>query len=205
MKSYKNAILAALAESDGERAIAKYLKANPFLLIAALCPFGNHGNYILPEFGMGNELYADFVLIAGSSAGWEIEMIELEPVSDPVFNKDGTPSRRLRSAQKQIADWKEYQQKEEASLRRQLADKARESGPAGFPESHFDPCTMSNQRLRDIESFVRYSYSIVIGRRESLSERAQHLRSRATHQGDITIATYDRLVEAAERYGQRPK
>ena len=201
MKADKEAILAALAESRGERVIAAHLKKHPILLIAAFGSLGNHGNYVLSEFGLGKKYRADFVHMSGSSAGWSVEMIELEPVNDPIYNRDGTPSRRLSIAQRQIAEWKDYQRTDDSTLRRELADATKHGDLVGRSSDNGDPCTMSNQRLRDPESYVQYSYTIVIGRRELLTIEAQRLRSRATHLDHTSIATYDRLVDAAEIYG----
>lgn len=194
MKSHKQTVLEALGQSDGELAIAKYLKRNPILVLRAFGEFGNHSNYLLTEFRLGKSLRADFVLISGSSTGWEVNMIELEPVIDSLFNKDRTPTKRLRIAQKQIADWRDYERTDGASLRRQLADDTKRD-LLKFNSDEGDPCTMSGQKLRDPESYVSYNYHIVIGRRADLSIQAQRLRSRRDDR--IKIATYDRIVDVA--------
>lgn len=194
MKSHKQTVLEALGQSDGELVIAKYLKRNPILVLRAFGEFGNHSNYLLTEFRLGKSLRADFVLISGSSTGWEVNMIELEPVIDSLFNKDRTPTKRLRIAQKQIADWRDYERTDGASLRRQLADDTKRD-LLKFNSDEGDPCTMSGQKLRDPESYVSYNYHIVIGCRADLSIQAQRLRSRRDDR--IKIATYDRIVDVA--------
>jgi len=200
MKSHKDAVIQALSRSNGERSIARYLKRNPYLVLRAFGDFGNHGNYVLAEFGLGKAFCADFVIIQGYSTGWRVDFVELEPVVDPLFNKDRTPTKRLRLAQKQIADWREYERTDGPSLRRQLADATKKGDLIKHCSDLGDPCTMSNQRLRDPESFVRYCHHIVIGRRELLTRQGQRLRSRSFADDYIDIATYDRIIDVAEEF-----
>lgn len=198
MQSHKDSVLEALRQSNGERNIARYLKRNQSLILSAFAGFGNHGNYVLAEFGLGKSLWADFVVIQGSSVGWQIEFIELEPVGDLLFNKDRTPTKSLRRAQKQIADWRDYERTDRAPLRRQLADAAkRDDILKEFQGDDDDLVTLTGMRLRDPEAYVSYGYHIVIGRRELLSTTAHKLRSRSRDDDNIDIATYDRIVDAA--------
>lgn len=200
MKTHRQAVIQALGRSNGERSVARYLKRNPYLILRAFGDFGNHGNYVLAEFGLGKGFYADFVILQGYSTSWRVDFVELEPVVDPLFNLDRTPTRRLRLAQKQIADWREYADSDGISLRRQLADATKRGDLIKRSSGAGDPCTMSNQRLRDPESFVRYRYHIVIGRRHLLTKEAQRLRSRSFNNDNIDIATYDRIVDVAEEF-----
>jgi Domain of unknown function (DUF4263) len=200
MKPHKNAVLEALGQSNGERSIARYLKRNPYLVLSAFGEFGNHGNYLLAEFGLGKAFHADFVILQGYSGGWRVDLVELEPVIDPLFNKDRTPTKRLRIAQKQIADWRDYERSNGTSLRRQLADATKDGDLIKRCSDLGDPCTMSGQRLRDPDSFVDYRYHIVIGRRHLLSKDAQRLRCRSFRDDSIDIATYDRIVDVAAEF-----
>src|ERR1700694_5559863 len=110
--NHKKAVIDALSQSDGERAIARYLKRHPDLVLDAFGRFGNHGNYVLSEVRLGKSLRADFVIVQGFSGGWWVDFVELESVADAVYTKDRTPTKALRTAQRQIADWRDYQRTE---------------------------------------------------------------------------------------------
>jgi hypothetical protein len=95
MKPHRKAVIEALGRSNGERSISRYLKRNPSLVLSTFGTFGNHGNYVLAEFGLGKSLRADFVILQSFSGGWRVDFVELEPVANTLFNKDRTPSKPL--------------------------------------------------------------------------------------------------------------
>lgn len=196
MRWYKSALLNALASSDGEREIHAFLKRHPQLLVTAFNWGWNHV-FLVPEFQLGTHLRADFVLFGGFSGGWNIRLIELEPVGARLYLADGTPARQLRTAQKQISDWRDYIRTNEQHLRDELSRAAvsqnvyrvRYTSVSRYLEKH----------IRDPHEFVRWYGQIVIGRRAKLSADEQNRRSRGIDLIDAEIATYDRIVDAAEK------
>ncbi len=200
MAEYTGALLQALSKSDAERHIAKFLKSNPKLVFWAFINLGGHTHYVIPEFGIGKSLHCDFLLLQSFSRGWNVHFVELEPVQDTLYNKDRTPSKRLRIAQKQIADWRRYVDTNEPSLRNQLADAAKPKYCLQSQEIGQEPTSFSGHRLRDIYTYVQYDYHIVIGRRTSLSEEKNLYRSSSFKHDAIDIVTYDRFVEVAQKF-----
>jgi len=199
MKEYTPALLKALEESDGERRIAKFLKSHPQLIFWAFNNCGGHCHYVVPEFGIGKSLRCDFVLLLSHSGGWVIQFVELEPVKDPLYNKDRIPSKRLRVAQKQIADWRRYVDTDEFSLRNQLADAAKTKNCLEPLLHGREPSSYSSVRLRDSHCYLRYEYHIIISRRKYLFDDTNFYRSSSFFQDGIEIVTYDRLIEVAEK------
>jgi len=199
MASFTEEILKSLDDSEGERLIARFLKSNPDLVFWAFINLGGHTHYVVPDFGIGKALFCDFLLLQSFSGGWNVHFIELEPVRDPLYNKDRTPSRRLRIAQKQIADWRRYVATNEASLRNQLADAAKPKYCLQSKEISEEPASFSGHRLRDIYTYVDYHYHIIIGRRSDLSDDKNFYRSSSYEHDAIDIVSYDRLVEVAKR------
>jgi len=199
MSSYTERLLKALAASDGERHIAKFLKANPELVFWAFIHLGGHTHYVVPEFNIGKALSCDFLLLQSFSGGWNVHFVELEPVKDPLYNKDRTPSKRLRIAQKQIADWRRYVDTDHASLRNQLADAAKPKYCLQSKDVSKEPVTFSGYRLRDVYTYVEYHYHIIIGRRNDLDDDKKVYRSSSFKHDGINIVSYDRLVEVAEK------
>ena len=76
-----------------------------------------HSDFVIPEFSLGCDHRADFVVMQSFFSGWKIQFVELEPVDKKIFNpKDKTPSQRLRAATKQINDWRNFEKDERVTL-----------------------------------------------------------------------------------------
>ncbi len=195
MKLTSGKVVKLLEATKGERAAAQFLKANPSLLFWTFFSLGGHFHYVVPEFGLGKTLKCDFLLMQSYSTGWNIKFVELEPVDDHILNKDLTPSRRLRLAQKQIVQWQDYAYHDSLSLRTQLADVARKKDILKEVKGDYEPTSFSGKRLRDPKTYISFMYYIVIGRRNKLSEEMrQHLNAMCNH-SRYEIATYDRFVD----------
>jgi ribosomal protein L20 len=184
-----------LEATKGEREAARFLKANPSLLFWTFFSLGGHLQYVVPEFGLGKSLKCDFLLMQSYSTGWNVKFVELEPVDDRILNKDLTPSRRLRLAQKQIVQWQDYAYHDSLSLRTQLASVARKRDILKEVKGDYEPTSFSGKRLRDPKTYISFMYYIVIGRRSKLSdEMRQHLNAMC-NQSRCEIATYDRFID----------
>jgi DNA-binding sugar fermentation-stimulating protein len=156
------------------------------------------------EFKLGSDYRVDFLILSAHSGYWHAIFIELKPVDAKLYIKDGTQSKELRVALKQIEDWKQWIRMNEGILRREFSkilkkDKAPAIWPypiLGYKKGH----SSGANEIADISSNVHYIYHVVIGRRGRLSEEEQKRRSLNDIPGDApTIATYDRLLEAAKR------
>jgi hypothetical protein len=196
MRWYKTALLKALEASDGERTVHAFLKRDPQLLVTAFNYGWNH-IFLVPEFQLGTKLRADFVLFGGYSGGWNVRFIELEPVGARLYLKDGTPSKELRIAMRQISDWREYIRVHEAHLRDELS-RAMVSKNA-YQVRHKAVSRYLEKKIRDPHDIIHWYGQIVIGRRDRLSEDEQRRRSRGIDLIDAEIATYDRLVDVADK------
>lgn len=195
---------ACLESSKGERRIALFLKQHPDVILWSLLTIGGHMEYVVPEFGLGKSLRCDFVVVQSYSNGWRVEFVELEPVIDPLYNKDRTPSRRLRIAQKQIADWQNYIHDEPDSIRYQLADAIIQKDlirPLHYED--LEPSSYAASKLRDPKSFIHFGFNIVIGRRKDVSQLGHNLRSSHNYHSDVEIISYDRLLDVAKNIDKR--
>lgn len=59
----------------------------------------------VPEFELGSDYRTDFLILSSHSGNWHAIFIELKGYNISLYNKDGTPTKPLRRAQKQINDW----------------------------------------------------------------------------------------------------
>lgn len=200
----KNRLIAVLDQAKGERGIHAFLKEEPLLIYATFMNCGGHADYVIPEFSLSGKYYADFVVMQSFSGGWNIAFVELEPVDEKPFNKNGSPSKRLRGAIKQIDDWHDFEEDEGASLRSHLADAAQKYDTL-YPEQNLarEPWCVK-MPLRDPKTYLCFKYFIVMGRRSHFNEELIHVKSKfARHHSDVEISTYDRFIEVAEKLEQQ--
>jgi Shedu protein SduA, C-terminal len=111
-----------LKKSGGERIAYQFLKKNPGIVLWSFHKIGGNSQYVLADFPIGIRYRADFVIPLEYSGGWEVYLVELEPVSDRVITKDGRPSKRLNSAISQVNDWAEYIEINQTQVKNDLAD-----------------------------------------------------------------------------------
>ncbi len=199
----KNKLIEALNQAEGERGIHAFLKEEPWLIWSTFMNSGGHSNYVIPEFSLAGKHRADFVVMQSFSGGWNISFIELEPVNEKLFIKDGSPSKRLRGAIKQIDDWKNFEYTEKASLCSHLADAAQKYDTL-YPEHHLAREASSvKMPLRDPQTYLCCKYFIVMGRRSDLDEQHLHDKSKFYRNHAVEILTYDRFIEVAENLEQQ--
>jgi hypothetical protein len=153
----------------------------------------------IPQFQFGPDYRADFVILSLHSGAWNACFIELKSPSARLYLRDGTESRALRTALRQVKDWSRWIERDQSRLVEALhrgVRLAREKGES-IPENPPGP---GLGRLFDPGTVILTAYAIVIGRRATLSgvdneRRANELQwSRR-----VEIVTYDRLLSAFER------
>ncbi|MEQ1923817.1 MAG: Shedu anti-phage system protein SduA domain-containing protein, partial [Pyrinomonadaceae bacterium] len=116
MDNLEKRLLAILDSSKGERAVHSFLKEHAVIVRDSFSTAWN-ANIEVAEFCFGNDWRADFLLLCADSAKWTAIFIELEPPSSRLYLNNGTPSKALRVAQRQINDWKEWIRLHEPYLR----------------------------------------------------------------------------------------
>jgi len=196
----KNKLIDFLEQAKGERGIHSFLKEEPFLVWHTFMSSGGHSSYVIPEFSFAGKYRADFAVMQSFSGGWNIAFVELEPVDEKPFNKDGNPSQRLRSAIKQIDDWRDFVSDEISSLCSNLADAARNNDTL-YPERNLarEPSCVK-MPLRDPKTYLCCEYFIVMGRRGHFEdEKLIHAKSKYYPKHGIKIFTYDHFIEVAEK------
>ena len=199
----KDKLVNILDQTKGEREIHAFLKEEPLLVWATFMRCGGNSDYVIPEFSLGGKYKADFVVMQSFSGGWNIAFIELEPVDEKPFTKDGNPTTRLRGAMKQINDWKTFEDCEKASLCSNLADAAQKYDTL-YPEFNLarEPWCVK-MPLRDPQTFLCCEYFIVMGRRSHFDEKLINIKARSIRHHNIHVLTYDRLIEVSEKLKQR--
>jgi hypothetical protein len=194
---------AAISAAHGERAVHNFLKSAPVLLVEAFNT-GNNTQLVAAEFKFGNRYRADFCVLSGTSASWDVHLIELEPVKAQIFTKDGSDSRTLNKAKAQLQDWSHYIATHPFEFREEIArDVLRRNL---FCRRDNGPLTSWHEKeLLSPQMGLYCQFHIVIGRRASL--QGEDLRRRSFYYGmhNCRIATYDRFLELAEQHDHRLK
>jgi hypothetical protein len=163
-----------LDSAKDERPVQQYLQAHPQLLCCFLR--SGHGEWVIPQLRFGSQYVADFLVGCGNSGGFIWDLIELESPKARLLIKDGQPSKQLRKAVSQIEDWRRW-------LGRNIDYAQR------------PPCR-GGLGLEDLSP--RESATIVIGRRTNVTEKFNDIRRTWKEQSNITVTTYDGLLERFE-------
>ena len=150
--------------------------------------------YVLKEFPLGSRFKTDFVALTSYSGMWEVHFIELEPHDDIVITKEGIPSNRLNKAISQTKDWKQYIEKNPTSIRGDLADWCMKKDLLGYYSKTTEPSNNTGDRLRSIETYVRFHYHIIIGSRKNVdSKKRNKINQLVDHR--TSIFTYGRIID----------
>ena len=183
-----------LEASSGERRITAFLKRNAWLLVSAFSS-DNNTFLVCPEFRFGNRFRADFVVLSGNSGEWNAHLIELEPVGDTFFISDGTDSKALRKAKKQVGDWNHYIKNHPDDFREELF---RSSCERNVFRSRLNYLfRYKNWTEEERKRAIYPHYHIVIGRRAALSSEDKERRSWYYDYNRCQLITYDRFVNIA--------
>lgn len=202
MKTIEAQLIEILDSDQGERVMHKFLKENNDLVTMS---FNRAWNFYtcVPEFELGSEYRADFLILSAHSVHWHAIFIELKDYGVRLYNKDGTPTKPLRQAQKQINDWREWVRVNQPYLRQRFAQiLEKEDAPAIWPHTipnYQQGYSSGASEIGDINSLVENYFHIVIGRSSSLTPEERKRRSNDCTWGGPEIATYDRFLPLAKR------
>lgn len=190
--------LARAIAAGSERVIHAYLKRFQRPLWIA---FAHGWNAILvaPEFRFGRDYRADFVVLSSLSGALHATLVELEAPGAALYLKDGTESKTLRTALRQVKDWSAWVTDHPEQFRRELTDEieraAREDRRIPAYRHRF-----MRAELVDRRRVILDHYAIVVGRRDTLSpEDNQRRGNESKWSARVEIATYDRLLEIARQ------
>jgi hypothetical protein len=190
-------LAALLASRPGERAVHTFLKANPYLVRQAFNVHAWNCVYELSEFRFGADFRADFLVLSADSGAWHATFVELESPNAKPFNRNGTPARALARGLAQLTEWEIWLEKNESLLRLQLATFLKAKRAAAQCSNAADH-QLAHTEIVDPRTVIFFEYIVMVGRRAAFDQDAQERRGNF-HEKGLSIATYDRLLEAAKR------
>ena len=166
--------------------VQKYLETHEEILMVEFGNLGWYFNLILPQFSFGDQYRCDFMILKGQSCSYWIELVELQAPSAKLFNKNGNYSKDLNEAIRQVENWDAWIRENQDYFRKTLKEKIKKKYH-DFDEDFNNP-----------RRFISNSH-IVIGRRESLSDKDNDRRYMAKEKSGIDIITYDRLFDIEKK------
>ena len=158
----------SLKDAKDERPLQTCLAATPVLLRTLVPTVTDVWCFDRPSFG--GELIPDFLLASRLSTGIRWTYVELESSNARPLNTAGKPSGTLNTALSQIRDWRIWLRENIAYARLHLSMEGIDAECAAV---------------------------IVIGRRNMLPPN-HVLKYQALSQANLTVMSYDRLVEMAK-------
>lgn len=190
-----------LATSTGEQEVTAFLRKYPRALYWTFCSPGGHDCYAFGEFPLGSQYKTDFILLNSYSGAWEAYFIELEPVDDPVFTKNRTPTKRVTTAIRQVDDWRDYVSRNLDYLRSEFVRWAKSRDLLAY-SSGLEPSNYSGDKLADPQTVILTNFIIIVGRSSRLTKEQRSLVGRVSNGHGCSIVTYDRILHLARnRYG----
>lgn len=183
-------------EATTEQDILRFINHNPkaFHIIGSIFSaggftFGHHSAFLFPEFRLGNEYRADYLLIGSSSGGYEFIFIELEKSNGRVVLKDGHLGKVLRDGENQIVNWKKWIEGNFHTLQEFFNEEKSPQKP--LPKEF---CCFDNTRIH---------YVVVGGTREHYSEEMYRHRRSKLLESNIKMLHYDNLFDYSEELLER--
>ncbi|MBN1342839.1 MAG: DUF4263 domain-containing protein [Phycisphaerae bacterium] len=176
-----------------ERDVHSFLKAYPMIMIQL---FNVSWNYYLaiPEFELGTDFRADFLVLSADSGAWHAVFVELKGPNDRIYLKDGSPSKKLRDAEKQIADWQKFCRARTDEVKHGLA-KALKPRCVSAQNLLMGRGGYAHEEIELPGCFFHEQYKIVIGRRSSFAdEPSTHALAPGFGYGP-QVSTYDRVLD----------
>ena len=190
--------------SSTERDVQRFLKEYQHLIIDL---FNVSWNYrrVVPEFQLGNEHRTDFLVLSADSGSWHAVLIELEGPHDRLYLKDGTPSKKLRVAQKQVSDWQHYVRSYPSEVCRTIARILKQENVCAQNLLMGKSGCKAHDEILHQEVYLEFQYKIVIGRRATFQDEPRNHMA-APGAGYIhDVSSYDRvldrLIELEDRIG----
>lgn len=172
------------SEETKEHDIINYLKQNEaYFIIGSLLSlfnFGHHDAFVFPEFQLGNSFKVDYLIVGGSSDGYQFILIELEAPSGNITMSGGELGSVFRKGLNQIEDWDIWLDSNYPSLK-ETFDKYKKPDK-NLPEefTHLDKS--------------RIHYGVIAGRRKDFTKKTYAI----SRKSNKLILHYDKLLDLSK-------
>lgn len=173
-----------------ERMVTNYInKKEGYHIIGSILKsggydFGHHDAFLFPEFQLGSDMQADYLLIGRSSGGYEFIFVELESVYGRITLNNGTLGECFKKGIHQVKSWSRWLQANYGLLLNQ------------FNKLKNKEENLSTEFIQYDES--RMHYVVVAGRRENFDDLTYRIKREMDLNENIKLFHYDNLIDFAE-------
>jgi len=199
IKSEKKGLFIQLQEQlkccTKESELSPFLKEHSLLIQNALNVHAWNCVVCEPEFRLGSDYVADFIILSADSGSWHAVLIEVQDHQNKIYNQNGNMTQQLNEGHRQIHDWNIWINEHPVEFRQSIS-KLVSSEPAQC--SRVDVHTNAGAEIRDIKTVISTTFKILIGRREFLNQTNNKRRSEF-RDANIEIVTFDRLLDKAKQ------
>ena len=185
---YREDGIEIIIETNEELKIQKFLEENIHILKAAIGVPEWAFNYVLPQFQLGSNYRADFIVITGQSNSYDVTIVELKRPSASLYTKEGIISRDLNIACTEVDNYRRWINDNREEFKRNLAQEIKKKDPS------FDDSFDWTRRFHICSK-------IVIGRRQKLTREFRDKNFDLEEKG-VSIVSYDRLIDAEKRLSE---
>ncbi len=173
-----------------ERDILNFINKNygyfiPASIAIDYSNWGHHELYVFPEFPLGTNFIADYLIVGKNSDGYHLMFVELETAYDSISNKNGEFGSSIRKGLSQISEWQHWLEKNYSHLK-------------PIFEKHKSDFSVIPDELFEYDS-TRISFAIVCGRRIDFNPKTRLLRRKELQNNRTIILHYDNIIELSER------
>lgn len=187
-----------LSKKPNEEKIQKFILEHPKFLTALEGYADSKVLAVIPKPKIGQFFCADYGILAYDQGGCIINLIELEPSNEGIFNKNLTPAKRYRGAITQISDWDEWIQSNKSTFINDIitiAKKMKLSSKnikSGFRT--VSPETLKRTWDAYGGSNPQFQFTIVIGRWSQLKENARIRLISLNKKNWFKTFTYEQMI-----------
>jgi hypothetical protein len=197
------AFQALLDGSPNEREVLNFLKPYPYVVRNAFNAWAWNSVHLKPEFSLGANYVADFLILSADSGAWHAVLIEFESPAARPFTRNGNPSKALAKGLAQLDEWDIWVQRNDPLFREQLSTFLKLKGtPAKC--SRAEDHQLAHIEIRDPHTVIHKEYVVVVGRRTSFYDSDSQQRRGLYNERGQMIASYDRLLDQARKLDQLP-
>ena len=141
--------------------------------------FGHHDTFLFPEFKLGTNFTADYLIVGNRSGGHQFLFVECESIYGRITVADGNFGEAITKGIRQINDWKDFLASNFSTITTEFQKYTTKQLPDEFYS--FDP--------------TRMNFAVVAGRRDNFNKRTYRLARQSKEDSKTSILHYDNLYD----------
>lgn len=171
-----------------ERDVLNFINNESYHLIGSLVKhyyyFGHHSAYLFPEFKLGTQYIADYLVVGKNSDGYHFLLIELEGVYNQITIGSGDAGKAMRSGLSQIDDWSRWIEGNYSAFTQELKKYKKEG--RHLPDEFYT------------YDSTRFNYLLIVGRRVDYKNDKIRRKQRQLLENRLRVLHYDNVLDRVD-------